>query len=233
MEETCLRPGESLEELFEGGLKIIQNKNYYRFTSDSVLLTRFVRAKRGERVADFCAGSGIVGLHFYALAPEAVSSVTLFEMQPELSEMSARSVALNGLENFTAVRSRVQDIGREYNEAFSLVLCNPPYERGGFENADYKKAVCRKEITVTLADIVDAARRALKFGGRLALVNRADRLAEVLYAMKSRGIEPKRLQFVCGREGAKPYLLLAEGTKGAKEGMEILPALVNARGDHF
>lgn len=233
MEENCLRPGESLEELFEGGLKIIQNKNYYRFTSDSVLLTRFVRAKRGERVADFCAGSGIVGLHFYALAPEAVSSVTLFEMQPELSEMSARSVALNGLENFTAVCSRVQDIGREYNEAFSLVLCNPPYERGGFENADYKKAVCRKEITVTLADIVDAARRALKFGGRLALVNRADRLAEVLYAMKSRGIEPKRLQFVCGREGAKPYLLLAEGTKGAKEGMEILPALVNARGEHF
>ena len=233
MEENCLRPGESLEELFEGGLKIIQNKNYYRFTSDSVLLTRFVRAKRGERVADVCAGSGIVGLHFFALAPEAVSSVTLFEMQPELSEMSARSVALNGLENFTAVCSRVQDIGREYNEAFSLVLCNPPYERGGFENADYKKAVCRKEITVTLADIVDAARRALKFGGRLALVNRADRLAEVLYAMKSRGIEPKRLQFVCGREGAKPYLLLAEGTKGAKEGMEILPALVNARGDHF
>ena len=233
MEENCLRPGESLEELFEGGLKIIQNKNYYRFTSDSVLLTRFVRAKRGERVADFCAGSGIVGMHFYALAPEAVSSVTLFEMQPDLSEMSARSVALNGLKNFTAVCSRVQDIGREYNEAFSLVLCNPPYERGGFENADYKKAVCRKEITVTLADIVDAARRALKFGGRLALVNRADRLAEVLYAMKSRGIEPKRLQFVCGREGAKPYLLLAEGTKGAKEGMEILPALVNARGDHF
>ena len=233
MEENCLRPGESLEELFEGGLKIIQNKNYYRFTSDSVLLTRFVRAKRGERVADFCAGSGIVGLHFYALAPEAVSSVTLFEMQPELSEMSARSVAINGLENFTAVCSRVQDIGREYNEAFSLVLCNPPYERGGFENADYKKAVCRKEITVTLADIVDAARRALKFGGRLALVNRADRLAEVLYAMKSRGIEPKRLQFVCGRDGAKPYLLLAEGTKGAKEGMEILPALVNARGYHF
>ena len=233
MEENCLRPGESLEELFEGGLKIIQNKNYYRFTSDSVLLTRFVRAKRGERVADFCAGSGIVGLHFYALAPEAVSSVTLFEMQPELSEMSARSVALNGLENFTAVCSRVQDIGREYNEAFSLVLCNPPYERGGFENADYKKAVCRKEITVTLADIVDAARRALKFGGRLALVNRADRLAEVLYAMKSRGIEPKRLQLVSGRPGGKPYLFLAEGVKGGKEGIEVLPAADNARGDAF
>ena len=224
-----LREGESVEELLEGGLKIIQDRSLYRFTSDSVLLSRFAKGKKGDRVADFCAGSGIVGLHFYALAPEAVSSVTLFEMQPELSEMSARSVALNGLENFTAVCSRVQDIGREYNEAFSLVLCNPPYERGGFENADYKKAVCRKEITVTLADIVDAARRALKFGGRLALVNRADRLAEVLCTMKSRGIEPKRLQFVRGRAGAKPYLILVEGTKGAKEGIEILPDAVNIK----
>lgn len=227
MEENCLRPGESLEELFEGGLKIIQNKNYYRFTSDSVLLTRFVRAKRGERVADFCAGSGIVGLHFYALAPEAVSSVTLFEMQPELSEMSARSVALNGLENFTAVCSRVQDIGREYNEAFSLVLCNPPYERGGFENLTYEKAVCRKEITVTLAEILDVAARTLKFGGRLAIINRADRTAELIYGMKSRGLEPKRMQYVCGTRGGKPYLVMVEGCKGGREGVEVLPFAIN------
>lgn len=228
MEENCLRPGESLEELFEGGLKIIQNKNYYRFTSDSVLLTRFVRAKRGERVADFCAGSGIVGLHFFALNPH-ISSVTLFEMQRELSDMSACSIECNGLKNFSAVCCRIQDIGREYDDKFSLILCNPPYETGGFANDDYKKAICRKEITVTLAEIVEAAYKKLKFGGRLALVNRADRLAEVLFAMKSRGIEPKRLQFVRGREGAKPYLILVEGTKGAKEGIDILPDAVNIK----
>ena len=185
------REGEVVEELFEGNLKIIQNVNLYRFTSDSVLLSRFAKGKKGDVVADFCAGSGIVGLHFYALNPH-VRSVTLFEMQEELSEMSARSVLLNGLKNFEAVCCRVQDIGKEYDEKFSLILCNPPYERGGFEKEDYKKA-----------------------------------LAEVLFAMKSRGIEPKKLQFVRGREGAKPYLILAEGTKGAKEGIDILPDAVN------
>lgn len=223
-----LKEGEVAEELLEGDLKIIQNTALYRFTSDSVLLSRFVKGKKRDVVADFCAGSGIVGLHFYALNPH-VSSVTLFEMQEELSEMSARSIELNGLKNFTAVCCRIQEIGREYDDRFSLILCNPPYETGGFENEDYKKAICRKEITVTLAEIVDAAYRKLKFGGRLALVNRADRLAEVLYAMKSRGIEPKRLQFVRGRAGAKPYLILVEGTKGAKEGIEILPDAVNIK----
>ncbi len=224
--------GESIEELFEGNLKIIQNRAYYRFTSDSILLTRFVKAKKREVVADFCAGSGVVGLHFYGLNPN-ISSVTLFEMQEELSQMSARSVELNHLENFSVVCTRVQDIGKEYNEKFSLVLCNPPYERGGFENEDYKKAICRKEITITLPEIADAAVRVLKFGGRFAVVNRADRLAEVIFAMKSRGIEPKRLQFVRGKENAKPYLILLEGTKGAKEGLEILPDHINRRGAHF
>lgn len=223
-----LREGEVVEELLEGGLKIIQNTALYRFTSDSVLLSRFVKGKKRDVVADFCAGSGIVGLHFYALNPH-ISSVTLFEMQEDLSDMSARSVQLNGLKNFTCVCSRIQDIGRGYDDAFSLILCNPPYERGGFESSDYKKAVCRKEITVTLSEIVDAAYRKLKFGGRLALVNRADRIAEVLFAMKSRGIEPKRLQFVRGRAGAKPYLILVEGAKGAKAGVDILPDAINVK----
>lgn len=223
-----LKEGETVEELLEGGLKIIQDPRLYRFTSDSVLLSRFAKGKKRDVVADFCAGSGIVGLHFYALNPHA-SSVTLFEMQPELCEMSARSIALNGLENFTAVNCRIQDIGREYDDRFSLILCNPPYERGGFDNADGKKAVCRKEITVTLQEIVECAYRKLKFGGRLALVNRADRLAEVLYTMKARGIEPKRVQFVRGTPQAKPYLLLAEGVKGGREGTEILEDAVNVK----
>ena len=225
-----LRDGEVAEELLLGKLKIIQNTRLYRFTSDSVLLSRFATAKARDDVAGFCAGSGIVGLHFYALHPQ-VRRVALFEMQPELSEMSARTVALNGLTNFTAVCCRVQDIGREYNEAFSLVLCNPPYERGGFGNEEYKKAICRKEITVTLAEAVAAAAKCLKFGGRLALCNRADRLAEVLYTMKGAGIEPKRVQFVRGTAGAKPYLLLCEGVKGGKPGTELLEDIVNTKAE--
>lgn len=224
-----LKPGETIEDLLIDGLKIIQDTSLYRFTSDSVLLTKFVKAKKGEEVADFCAGCGIVGIHFYALNKRAVASVTLFEMQEELSDMSARTVQLNSLPRFTCVNKKIQDIGREYNERFSLVLCNPPYEKpsAGFMAEEYKKAVCRKEITVTLNDIVDCAFYSLKFGGRLAIINRADRAAELFYLMKSRGIEPKRAQLVSGAAGAKPYLIMVEGTKGGRESVEWLPTLIN------
>lgn len=221
-----LKEGEVLEPFF-GDKKIIQNVNLYRFTSDSVLLSRFARAKRGDRVADFCSGCGVVGFHFLCLNP-AVRSLTLFEMQESLADMSRRSAALNGFA-CKVVCGRLQTIGREYDGAFSLILCNPPYERAGLENESYEKAVCRKEITLTLAEIVETACRTLKFGGRLVLANRADRTAELIYLCKARGLEPKRLQLVSGKAGAKPYLVLAEAVKGGREGVEILPPLVNAK----
>ncbi len=217
------------ESLLIGKYRILQDDGEYRFTSDSVLLARFLRAKRGERVADFCSGSGIVGLHFFA-ENTGVEEVVLFEMQKNLAEMSARTVALNGLGGvFKAENVRVQEIPAEYVEHFSLILCNPPYERGGFSAADEKKAPCKRELALTLPELAASAARCLKYGGRFALVERADRLAETVCALHERGLEPKKLQFIAGKGGDAPYAFLLAAKKGGKAGMEILPALVNGR----
>ena len=219
-----LKENEVLEEFFEDK-KIIQNVNLYRFTSDSILLSRFARAKYKDVVADFCSGSGVVGFHFLCLNPH-ISSLTLFEMQESLADMSKRTAEINGF-NCEVVCGKLQDIPREYDDKFSLILCNPPYEKSGFENETYEKAVCRKELTLTLSEIADAAFKKLKFGGRLAILNRADRTAELIYKLKQKKLEPKRMQFVCGTAGAKPYLVMVEAVKGGKEGIEVLPEIIN------
>lgn len=219
-----LKENEVLEEFF-GDKKIIQNTGLYRFTSDSILLSRFARAKFGDNVADFCSGSGVVGFHFLCLN-NIISSLTLFEMQQSLADMSRRTAELNGFD-CNVVCTRLQDIGREFDDKFSLILCNPPYERGGFENEVYERAICRKEITITLAEIIEVAFRKLKFGGRFALINRADRTAELLYLLKKRGLEPKRMQFVTGAKNVKPYLVMVEAVKGGKEGVDVLNTIIN------
>lgn len=220
---------EVLEDMMLDGLKIVQDTRLYRFTSDSVLLSRFAKAKKGDKVADFCAGSGIVAFHFYALN-KAVPNLqfTLFELQEELSALSKKTALYNGFENFSFEQGRLQDIKKEYNEKFSLVLCNPPYEKGGFDNDEYAKAICRKEITINLKEIARAAAFALKYGGRLCMLHRADRLAEVCYTLHEVGIEVKKIQFVGGRCGSKPYLVMVEGVKGGKPCNEILPTIWNS-----
>ncbi|MBE5756391.1 MAG: hypothetical protein E7342_01190 [Clostridiales bacterium] len=218
---------ERLEDLMVKGLKIYQDDDLYCFTSDSILLTKFVSVKKNDLVADFCSGCGIVGLHLYALNP-TIKKVYLFELQEELSSLSKKSVELNGLTDIFEVQNiPIQKIGNEFNNYFSLITVNPPFFKKDTQKAlDIKIAMCREELTVNLEEIISIASKKLKFGGRFNMVNKADRLAEIFYLMKSYKLEPKKLQFV--KNGDKePYLVMVEGVKGGKEGLKILKTLEN------
>lgn len=229
--EIELSEFEQIEDMLIDNLKIVQDTRLYRFTSDSVLLSAFAKAKRGDTVADFCAGSGIVAYHFYALNRRKIAGMnfTLFELQESLCALAKKTAKLNGFDNFSFEQGRLQETAEKYAEKFSLVLCNPPYERGGLENEQYEKAICRKELTINLAQIAKAAARVLKYGGRIDLLSRADRLAEVCYTLKAENIEVKKIQFVGGRYASKPYLVMVEGVKGGKPQVDILPILYNTK----
>lgn len=220
---------ERLEDLFLEGIKIYQDDELYRFTSDSVLLSKFTKVKKGDVVADFCSGSGIVGFHLYGLNKNLIKSVSFFEMQKPLYELSKKSIELNNLgEIFNAENVRLQDLGSKYAGKFSLITCNPPYMPIGKGFIDEKDciAVCRTELTLPLTDLVSAISTSLKFGGRVNLVHRADRLVEVITELKQKNIEPKTLQFVSGGN-KEPYLFLMEGVKGGKSGLKVLPTIIN------
>ena len=47
----------SLEDLGVSNIKIYQKDGLYKFTSDSILLAKFSKVKKGDVVADFCSGS--------------------------------------------------------------------------------------------------------------------------------------------------------------------------------
>ncbi len=218
-----------LEDLNLEGLKIYQDDCLYRFTSDAVLLSKFAKVKKGDVVADFCSGSGIVGVHLYGLNKNLIESVTLFEMQVELFELSKKTIEYNNLqEKIFAINTRVQDISTSFAGKFSLITCNPPYMPVGNGFKDEKECIakCRCEVSLTLEELIPKISQALKYGGRVNMVHRADRLTDVMCLMRKYNIEPKRLQFVSGGD-KEPYLMLIEGVKGGKSGIKILKNIIN------
>ena len=219
---------EQLDDLMINGLKIYQDDELYRFTSDAVILSKFVKVKKNDVVADFCSGSGIVGLHLYALNP-VVKKIYLIEIQEELSALSKKTVELNGLTSvFEVLNMPIQNLLPSFNEFFSLITVNPPFFKNTkADRENLKIAMCKEEITVTAEDIIKTASKTLKFGGRLNMINKTDRMAEILYLMKTYKIEPKRLQLISGGENKEPYLFTVEGIKGGKEGLKILKTLIN------
>lgn len=217
-----------LEDLSLNGLKVYQDDGLYRFTSDAILLSKFATVKSGEVVADFCSGSGIVGFNLYGLNQDKVKSVSLFEMQECLYSLNKKSIEYNNLSQvFSSYNTRLQDVSSDFNGKFSLITCNPPYMsvQGGLGAQSEHIDLCKTEVALTLEELIAVAKRTLKFGGRLALVHRSDRLTDIMYLMRKFSIEPKRLQIVNAKGSA--YLVLIEGVHGGKPGLKILPPINN------
>lgn len=220
---------EVVEEIGIDNLKIIQDDALYRFTSDAVILSKFASSKKGDVVADFCSGSGIVGLHFYALN-KGIKSVDLFEIQEELYNLSKKTIILNKLEKvFNCYNMPIQNLNKSFNDYYSLILCNPPYKKkdSGFVNPNLKIAMCRHEITITQKEILEVAYKKLRVGGRLCMCQRIERFTEMLSDMQNAKLNPSRIQFVSTNHENPPYLFLIEGVKGVKPQVKVLQTIIN------
>jgi tRNA1Val (adenine37-N6)-methyltransferase len=86
--------------------------------------------------------------------------------------------------------------------------------------------VARHEITITLPELVAAARRVLRTGGRFHVIYSAERAAELMACMRGAGIEPKRLRSIHSSAGEDARLVTVEGVKAGRAGLVVAPPLL-------
>ena len=228
MDEQLIHPGERLDDLQRGGLRILQRPGGFCFGTDAVLLADFARIRPGEHAADMGTGTGVLPLLLSARAPG--TTFDAFELQPEMADMAHRSVRLNGLESRICVhqadcREAASRIG---HGSCRLVVTNPPYTaRGaGLVSPADARALARSDSDCPLPEWIAACARVLQNGGRLCCVFPAPRLLELCDAMRAAGVEPKRVRFVAAGVSRAPKLVLAEGVRGGRPALEVLPLLV-------
>ena len=125
-EETLLKGGEVLDDLQLNNLKIIQNRKHYCFTSDSVLLSNFVKTGPKDNVLELCSGCGVISILVNEKCkPKRVVGI---ELDKILFDMSVRSVQYNGINNITFICDDAKNIlNYEKRQSFDVVVCNPPY----------------------------------------------------------------------------------------------------------
>ena len=221
---------ERVDDLMRGGFQLIQDPDRFCFGTDAVLLSDFAKASGREKVLDPCAGSGVVSLLMLARYPSA--SYTALEIQPELTDMVRRSAWLNHVEDkVRVIEGDLKEIRSLVDPgSFDVVTVNPPYMAGqGLQNESESVRIARHEVACTLQDVVDAASYALKYHGRLYLVHKPERLAEILTALTLARLEPKLMRLVQPFEGKEPTQVLIMASLGGGKGMRVLPPLITYR----
>lgn len=208
-------------------LTLKQPPDGYRFSLDAFLLADFVPAVAAHPLIDLGTGCGVVALLLARRLPQA--KLLGVELQASLADMARQNVLQNGLAH------RVDIIRADIRQAryllaagtFGTVVCNPPYRvvGNGRLNPNPEKAMARHELTLTLAQLLQAARHVLRRHGLLIMVYHPSRLAELCSQLENVRLCPRRVRFVHSTLHDPAAMVLVEAVADGCDALTVLPPL--------
>ena len=231
-----IKENEKLDSLGIDNLNVIQNKDYFCFGIDSVLLANFVVSSSSNNiVVDLCSGSGVIPI--IMSAKKKFKKIVAVELQNEMFDILERNVKLNFLEEkIFPLKEDVNKIDKIqkfiYNISNSdkadVVVCNPPYKiiGSGCKNENKVKFIARHEVMCGLEDIFRTSSKLLKSKGKLYIVHKPERIVDLMIFSRKYKLEAKRIRFVHPTYNKKPSIVLIEYVKDGKNECKILEPLI-------
>ncbi len=224
MENLKLEGNERIEDLECNNLKIIQNKDYYTFTSDSVILANFLKIKPKEIAVEIGGGSGVVSI--LASAKNNFKKIKIFEIQEKLQKICEKNIILNNLsEKIELIKDDIKNYKKYFPiGSIDVVFSNPPYFEIDKENKNEVRKIARQEVCLNLKDLIFLTNEMLKFGGRAYFVYSAERSCELIFECMKNSLAVKKMFFTDNGKG-KTTLIVLEVVKGGKNKVKVLPTL--------
>lgn len=231
-----IRKNERMDDLGINDLKIIQNKEYFCFGTDSVLLANFVKSENSNNVIlDLCSGSGVIPI--ILSAKKKYKKIFGVELQSEMYDLFDRNIKINNLEdsiisikenvkNIKDIRKKITSIMGK--DKIDIITCNPPYKEIGTgltTNHDVK-TIAKCEVMCKLEDIFITSSKLLGKGGKLYLVHKPERLSDLIYFGRKYNLEAKEIRFVYPKINKKPSIVLISYRKDGGNETKVLEPLI-------
>ncbi|WYZ22478.1 methyltransferase [Brevundimonas sp. BH3] len=224
MPETTLASTET--HVLGGRVPLRQPARGYRAGMDAALLAACVQPRNGESLIEAGCGAGAVLLQLAARHPSLV--LTGVERDPFAYELAKHNVMTNGAGDRATIING--DIGEGFKSLklplHDWAISNPPY----FDDPGAMRAPMAEKRGAWMADHglkawVQFLNKSVREGGRMVMIHRADRLADILGLMA-----PKAGSFAIrpihsfADEPAKRVLVQA--IKTGKAPLRLLPPLI-------
>lgn len=223
-------PDELTCNAFLGGrVQLLQPRSGYRAGVDPVLLAASVPGRAGQSVLELGCGAGAASLCLAARV--AGLAMTGVEVQAEYADLARQNAAQNNvaMQVFNADLTALPDTLRQ--SSFDHVIANPPYYQSGAHSPsqDSGRRVALGEDT-PLVVWIDVAAKRLTPKGYLHVIQRMDRLPDLLAACSGR-LGSLEILPLAARRGRVPDLLILRARKGGRAAFILHAPLVLHQGD--
>lgn len=219
----------SCDAFLGGKVRVFQPREGYRAGVDPVILAASVPAKSGQSVLELGCGVGVASLCLATRVPGL--TVTGVEMQADYAELAQRNATENTLP-FDVVTADLRNLPNQVRQMrFDHVIMNPPYfdRSAGTAATDAGRDVALGGDT-PLHDWLDIGARRVGPRGYLTLIQRIERLPEVLAALEGR-LGAFIVRPIAGRVGKPPELFLLQARQEGRAAFRMAPTLIMHEGD--
>lgn len=223
----------TIDDFLGGKIKLRQPVDGYRATSDAVLLAASAFPKKNQTVLDAGTGTGAVGLCLLARCSDIF--VTGIEIQPEMAALANANISLNGLNDKMRIATadiRTKRINGIETGAFDWVVTNPPFILENQVSPDPVRDIAHRESECPLPEWINGCLRYVTARGYFAIINRADRLPEILSLLYGKLGDIKIIP-VWTKEGEAAKRVIVIGRKGVRSPAVLTAGvtLMNAAGE--
>ncbi len=225
-----LEEGERLEDLQFDNLKIVQNKQLYTFTSDSVILANYISTKVSDIAVEIGAGSGVISI--LVQAKNDIKKIFAFEIQEKMQKLCKKNIKLNNLEDkIELICDDIKNFSCYFKkESVDVVYSNPPYyKQTNFVQNEVKK-IAKEEICLSAKEMVVCVSQLLRKGGTFFCCYSAERSAELICLCQNNNLAVKEMFFTENGKG-ETKLIFLKAVKGGKNGVKVLPNLTTNDSD--
>ena len=206
-------------EYLPNGITLEIPSGTFPLSTDSMVLSHFVRLPRNARVIDLGSGCGTLGL--LLCARDAGCHVTGLELDQTAHEAALDNIRRNNLSaRMDSICTDLRRIADHFPPGqFDVCVSNPPYFSGG--PANLATPIARRDDLCSPDELFQAAAKALRYGGDFFLVHKPEKLAQLIGCGAARGLEAKNLALIRHKEGGPITLILLQLRKGGKSGLQI------------
>jgi tRNA1(Val) A37 N6-methylase TrmN6 len=214
------------DRFLNGKLNIWQPRKGYRAGIDPVLLAASVDAIAGQTILELGCGSGVAAL----CVERRVSDLEILgvELQEEYADLARRNAIENGSDMEVVTSDLAYLPGSVRQRSFDHVIANPPYYRRENRTSALDE---RRETALAgatpLSVWTDVATRRLKPGGSLTVIQKSDRLQDLLTALDGR-LGSILIKPIAPRAGKPAKLVILRAKKGGRGAFRLLaPAILH------
>lgn len=213
---------EIIDDLQIDDCKIIQKKDGFKFGIDAVLLANYVKYKKNAKVADLGTGTGIIPI--LIRAKSSVQKIYAIEIQEKIADMAKRSIKMNGFEKEIEVLNINLKQASNYIEkdTLDIITTNPPYMKSDkLLSSNDMMMISRNEIYCSISDVMKVSSDLLKSNGKMYMVHRPSRLADIIFESRKNNLELKQMRMIHPSVNKAANMVLLQFTKNAKPEIKI------------